>query len=62
MKRGASFDGESTEDPKSNRVRSGAGQENWTGERMDSLARRLWAMPTYMSGGLLVWTVISTGH
>jgi len=42
----ASFHAESTEDPKSKRVRSGAGQENLTGELMDSIARRLSAMST----------------
>jgi len=45
-KRRAGFDAESTEDPKSTRVRTGAGQENLTGELMDSMARRLSAMST----------------
>jgi len=45
-KRRAGFDAESTEDPKSKRVRTGAGQENLTGELMDSMARRLSAMST----------------
>ena len=40
-KRPAGFDAESTVDPKSKRVRTSAGQENWTGELMDSIARRL---------------------
>ena len=42
----AGFDAESTEDPKSTRVRTGAAQENLTGELMDSMARRLSAMST----------------
>ena len=58
----AGFNAKSTEDPKSERVRTGAGQENLTGELMDSMARRLSAMSTYMSCGLVVWTVISKGH
>jgi len=58
----AGFDAESTEDPKSKRVRTGAGQENLTGELMDSMALRLSAMSTLMSRGLVVWTVISKGH
>jgi len=45
-KRRAGFDAESTEDPKSKRVHTGAGQENLTGELMDSMARRLSAMST----------------
>ena len=45
-KRHAGFDAESTEDPKSKRVRPGAGRENLTGELMDSMARRLSAMST----------------
>jgi len=45
-KRHPGFDAESTEDPKSNRVRTGASQENLTGELMDSMARRLSAMST----------------
>jgi len=45
-KRRAGFDAESTEDPKSKRVRTGAGPENLTGELMDSMARRLSAMST----------------
>jgi len=43
-KRRAGFNTESTEDPKSKRVRTGAGQEDLTGELMDSIARRLSAM------------------
>jgi len=42
----AGFDAESTEHPKSKRVRSGTRQENLTGELMDSIARRLSAMST----------------
>jgi len=42
----AGFDAESTEDPKSKRVRTGAGQENLIGELMDSMARRLSAIST----------------
>jgi len=42
----AGFDAESIEDPKSERVRTCAGQENLTGELMDSMARRLSAMST----------------
>jgi len=38
-KRRAGFDAESTEDPKSKRVRTGFGQENLAGEQMDSMAR-----------------------
>jgi len=45
-KRRAGFDAESREDPKSKRVRTGAGQENLTGELRDSMARRLSAMST----------------
>jgi len=45
-KRRAGFDPESTEDPKSKRVRTGAGQENLTGELMDLMAGRLSAMST----------------
>ena len=45
-KRRASFDAESTEDPKSNRVRMGAGQENLTGELIDSIVPRLSAIST----------------
>jgi len=45
-KRCAGFDAESTEDSMSNRVRTGAGQENLTGELMDSMVRRLSAMST----------------
>jgi len=45
-KRRAGFDAESTEDPKSKRVRTGAGQENLTGELMDSMVRRLSARST----------------
>jgi len=45
-KRRAGFDAESTEDPKSKRVRTGAGQENLTGELIDSMACRLSAMST----------------
>jgi len=40
------FDTENTEDPKSKSVRTSAGQENLTGELMDSMARRLSAMST----------------
>jgi len=50
------------EDPKSKSVRTGGGQENLTGELMDSMSRRLSAMSTYMSRGLVVWTVISKGY
>jgi len=35
----AGFDAKSTEDPQSKRVRTRAGQENFTGELMDSMAR-----------------------
>jgi len=42
----AGFDALSTEDPKSKRVRTGAGQENLTGELMDLMACRLSAMST----------------
>jgi len=42
----ASFDAESTEDPNSKRVRTGAGQENLKGEPMDSMVRRLSEMST----------------
>ena len=42
----AGFDAESTEDPNSKRVRTGAGQENLTGELVDSMGRRLLAMST----------------
>jgi len=42
----AGFDAESTEDPNSKRVRMGAGQENLTGELMDSMVRRLSEMST----------------
>jgi len=52
-KRRAGFDAESTEDPKCKRVRKGAGQENLTGELMNSMARRLSAMSTPMSCGLV---------
>jgi len=38
-KRCAGFDAETTEDPKSKRVRTGAGQGNLTGELMDSMVR-----------------------
>jgi len=61
-KRHAGFDTERTEDPRSKRVRTGPGQETLTGELMDSMARRLSAMSTQMSCGLVVWTVISQGH
>jgi len=37
-KRRTGFDSESTEDPKGNRVRTGAVQQNLTGELMDSMA------------------------
>jgi len=37
-KRRSGFDAESTEDRKSKRVRMGAGQENLTGELIDSMA------------------------
>jgi len=56
------FNAESTEDPKSKRVRTSAGQANLTAELMDSMARRLLAMATSPSRGLVVWTVISKGH
>ena len=42
----AGFDPDSIEDPKSKRVRRGAGQENLTGEVMDSMPGRLSAMST----------------
>jgi len=42
----AGFEAESTEDAKSKRVRTGAGQENLTGKLMHSIARRLSAMST----------------
>ena len=58
----AGFNAESTADPKFKSVRTGAGQENLTGELMDSMSRRLAAMSTQMSRGLVVWTVISKGH
>jgi len=45
-KRRAGFDTDSTEDPKSKRVGTGAGQENLTADLMDSIARRLFAMST----------------
>jgi len=45
-KRSAGLDAESTEDPMSKRVRTGAGQENLTGELMDSMAHRLSAIST----------------
>ena len=45
-KRRAGFDAVSTKDPKSTRVHTGAGQENLTGELMDSMARRLSEMST----------------
>jgi len=61
-KRRAGFDAESTEDPKSKTVPMGAGQENMTGELMDSMARRLSEMSPSMSRGLVVSTVISKGH
>jgi len=44
LKRCAGFDVASTEDPKSKRVRTGAGQENLTGKLMDLMACRLSAM------------------
>jgi len=44
--RRAGFDAESTEDPKSRRVHTGAGLENLTGELIDSMAHRLSAMST----------------
>jgi len=46
QKRCAGFDAVRTEDPKSKRVRTGAGKEILTGELMDSMARRLSAMST----------------
>jgi len=61
-KRRPSFDAESTEDPNCKRVGTGAGQENWTGELMHSMARRLSAMSIQISRELVVWTVISKGH
>jgi len=45
-KRRAGFATQSPEDPKSKRVRTGAGPENLTGEQMDSMARQLSAMST----------------
>ena len=45
-KRRAGFNAETTEDPKSKRVLTGAGQENLTRELMDSMARRLSALST----------------
>jgi hypothetical protein len=45
-KRRADIDAENTEDPKSKRVYTGAGHEIWTGELMDSMARRLSEMST----------------
>jgi len=61
-KRRAGFKAESTEDPKSKPVRTGVGQENLTAQMMNSMARRVSALYTYMSCGLVVWTVISKGH
>ena len=61
-KRRAGFDAASPEDPKSKSVRTGAGQENLTGELMDSIARPLSPISTLMSRGLDVWTVTSKGH
>ena len=43
-KRRTGFDAESTADPKSKRLRTGTGQENLTGELMDSMALGLSAM------------------
>jgi len=60
--RHARLDAESIHDPTSQRVLTGTGQDNLTGELMDSMARRLSAMSTYMSHGLVVWTVISKDH
>jgi len=60
--RRAGFDTESTEDPKSKRLRTGAGQENLTAERMDLIAGRRSAIATMMSCALVVWTVISKRH
>jgi len=45
-KRRAGFDAENPDDTKSKRVHTGAGQENLTGEQMDSIAHRLSAMST----------------
>ena len=45
-KRRPCFDGASTEDNKSKTVRTGAGEQNLTGELMDSMARRLSPMCT----------------
>jgi len=45
-KRRAGFDAESTEDPKAKRVRTGAGQENLTGELMNWMGRELSAIST----------------
>jgi len=45
-KRRAGFDPESPEDPTSQRVRTGAGQETLTGDLMDSMARQQSAMST----------------
>jgi len=39
-KRRAGFHAESLEDPKSKRVRTGAGEQKLTGELMDSMARQ----------------------
>jgi len=52
--RRAGFDAESTEGPKSKRLRTGVGQENLTAELMDSMAGRLSAIATMMSYGLVV--------
>jgi len=47
MRKGrAAFDAEGTEDPKSKRVCTGAGQENYTEGLMDSIGRPLLAMST----------------
>jgi len=59
----AGFDAQSREDPKSKRVPTYRWwSENLTGELMDSMARRLSAMSTLMSRGLVIWTVIAKGH
>jgi len=56
------FDAESTEDTKSKRVRTGASQENWARELMDSIECRLLAMSIKRGLALVVWTVISKVH
>jgi len=46
LKSCSGLDAESTEHPKSKRVRMGAGKENLTGELMDWMVRQLSAMST----------------